>query len=180
MWGCSSSAAAPSNAALMTRVYVSIGSNLEPVRNIHGGVAMLEASFAPVTCSPAYTNAAVGFVGEDFYNLVVGFDTDLGVTALVARLREIEHAHGRHRGEAKFAPRTLDLDLLTYGDQVSEIQGVTLPRPDILQYPFVLKPLADIAPHAYHPVTGQTYAELWQQRKTADAGLTLLPNFFVR
>jgi 2-amino-4-hydroxy-6-hydroxymethyldihydropteridine diphosphokinase len=164
----------------MTRVYVSIGSNLEPVRHIHSGVAMLEASFAPVTCSPVYTNPAVGFVGEDFYNLVVGFDTDLDVTALSARLREIEHAHGRHRGDAKFAPRTLDLDLLTYGEQISERPGLTLPRPDILRYPFVLKPLADIAPHAYHPVTGQTYAELWQQQNIVDADLVLSPNFFVR
>ncbi len=162
----------------MTRVYLSIGSNLEPVHNLRSGVAALAASFAPVTCSPVYSNPAVGFAGDEFFNLVVGFDTHLDVAALVARLREIEHAHGRRRGQAKFAPRTLDLDLLTYGDQVGDIQGLTLPRPDILLYPFVLKPLADIAPHAYHPGNRKTYAALWQEHKMNDAALTLIPDFF--
>ncbi len=178
MWGCSSSVEAPTDLAAMTQVYVSIGSNLDPKRHILSGVSMLEATFAPVTRSPVYANPAVGFVGEDFYNLVVGFETTLSVATLVARLREIEHAHGRHRGEMKFASRTLDLDLLTYGDQVSETPGLTLPHHDILAYPFVLKPLADIAPHAYHPATRESYAELWRQRDTADESMVLIPDFF--
>lgn len=162
----------------MTRIYVSVGSNLEPKRHIRSGVSKLEAAFGPVTRSPVYKNPAVGFAGEDFFNLVVGVETTLSVPALIACLRDIEQAHGRHRGEAKFAPRTLDLDLLTYGDQVSETPDLTLPRPDILIYPFVLKPLADIAPHEYHPATRATYFELWQRRKTDNDLMTLIPDFF--
>jgi len=142
----------------MPRVYVSIGSNLEPERNVRRCVAALEAQFAPIIRSPVYVNPAVGFAGDDFYNLVVGFETSLGIAELKARLRAIEDAQGRQRGPHKFAPRTLDLDLITYGDEVHAKPDLTLPHPDILAYPFVLKPLADIAPHEYHATARETYA----------------------
>ncbi|MCF7976445.1 MAG: 2-amino-4-hydroxy-6-hydroxymethyldihydropteridine diphosphokinase [Chromatiaceae bacterium] len=67
------------------------------------------------------------------------------------------------RTSERFAPRTLDLDLLTYGELAGEIDGYRLPRDEILRYAFVLGPLADVAPDERHPIDGRRYAELWQQ-----------------
>jgi 2-amino-4-hydroxy-6-hydroxymethyldihydropteridine diphosphokinase len=148
----------------MTRAYVGIGSNVEPERHILMAVQALRGRFGAITLSPIYRNKAVGFEGDDFLNGVIGLDTDLSVPNLKAALDEVELACGRQRGAARFAPRTLDLDLLVYGDKVDA--AAKLPRGDILRYAFVLKPLADIAAAERHPVTGRTYAELW----TAFAG----------
>lgn len=143
----------------MTRAYVGIGSNVEPERHIVMAVQALRGRFGPITLSPIYKNQAVGFDGDDFLNGVIGLDTDLDVPALKAALDEVELACGRRRGAARFAPRTLDLDLLVYGGKVDA--AAKLPRGDVLRYAFVLKPLADIAAAERHPLTGKTYAELW-------------------
>lgn len=144
----------------MTRVYVAIGSNVQPERHVTMAVQAMRARFGVLTLSPVYRNRAVGFEGDDFLNAVAGFDTDLSVPALKMALDEIEVLCGRQRGAARFAPRTLDLDLLLYGDRVDA--AARLPRPEILKYDFVLKPLADIAAAERHPVTGLSYAALWQ------------------
>jgi 2-amino-4-hydroxy-6-hydroxymethyldihydropteridine diphosphokinase len=80
---------------------------------------------------------------------------------LIRALREIEDAHGRVRGSEKFAPRTLDIDLLTYGDAVTTTDGYELPRDEILSYAFVLGPLAEVAGNEVHPVQKKRYGELW-------------------
>jgi 2-amino-4-hydroxy-6-hydroxymethyldihydropteridine diphosphokinase len=143
----------------MTRAYIGIGSNVEPERHIVMAVQALRGRFGVLSVSPVYKNKAVGFEGDDFLNGVVGLDTDLGVPELKAALDEVELACGRERVAARFAPRTLDLDLLVYGDRVDA--AAKLPRGDILRYAFVLKPLADIAAAERHPVSGKTYAEQW-------------------
>ncbi len=161
----------------MPQVYVSIGSNQAPLENIRAGISKLEALVGPVQCSPVYRSVAVGFEGDDFFNLVIGFNTTLPLQTLAEALREIEAACGRHRGEAKFAPRTLDMDILTWGGAVLEEGRLRLPREDILDYAFVLKPLADIAPQARHPVLGTRYAELWAAFSKDDAGMVDAPGF---
>jgi 2-amino-4-hydroxy-6-hydroxymethyldihydropteridine diphosphokinase len=117
--------------------------------------------FGPLRLSPVYESAAEGFVGAPFLNLVAGFETKLSVSELREELRAIEAANGRERDGPRFAPRTLDLDLLTYGDQIGEVEGYRLPRDEILTYAFVLGPLADVAPQERHPSDGRTYAALW-------------------
>jgi len=145
------------------RCWISIGSNVDRERSIRGGLKDLRDSFGPLQLSAVYETPAVGFDGKPFLNLVAGFDSALAVGAIDARLRAIEDAHGRQRGPDKFAPRTLDLDLLTCGDTVGVIDGVTLPRDEILRYAFVLGPLAEIAPDERHPETGRRYADLWAE-----------------
>lgn len=150
-----------------SRVYIGIGSNIEPYRHIPHAIRLLRERFGELRVSPVYACPAVGFNGADFLNLVVGFDTAADIPALLQALRCIESHCGRVRGE-RSASRTLDLDLLLYGDAVMDTGEARLPRADILEYAFVLKPLAEIAPEARHPVDGRTFAELWAAFEASD------------
>jgi 2-amino-4-hydroxy-6-hydroxymethyldihydropteridine diphosphokinase len=152
----------------MPRVWISIGSNIERETNIPAALADLRQAFGKLDVSPVYETEAVGFDGDAFFNLVAGFDTQLPPAELHRRLREIEARHGRERCGGRFAARTLDLDLLTYGDAVTDEGGKTLPRDEILRYAFVLAPLADIAPDEVHPEAGRTYRQLWRQYDRGD------------
>lgn len=145
----------------MPRVWVSVGSNVERERHVRAALAELRAAFGRLRVSPIYRTRAVGFDGEDFFNLVVGFDTGRSPRELHSLLRDIEARHGRARDDERFAARTLDLDLLTYGHAVTDEGGRALPRDEVLRYAFVLAPLADVAGAERHPVLGTSYAELW-------------------
>jgi 2-amino-4-hydroxy-6-hydroxymethyldihydropteridine diphosphokinase len=138
-----------------------LGSNLDPERQISSALEALKGHFGELTVSPIYESEAVGFSGDNFHNLVVGMWTRLPVFDLVGSLRQIEAQHGRVRSAQKFSPRSLDVDLLTYGDRVIHEAGLQVPREEILRYAFVLLPLSQVAPDEVHPVTGQTYGELW-------------------
>ena len=144
------------------QVFLSLGSNIDREVNIRGGLNALAAQFGEVRLSPVYESEAVGFDGAAFYNLVAEIHTSMPVGALAQVLRDIEAAHGRRRGEKKFSSRTLDIDILTYGNLCGDIDGVQLPRDEILKHAFVLLPLADLAPDGRHPENGRGYAEMWQ------------------
>jgi 2-amino-4-hydroxy-6-hydroxymethyldihydropteridine diphosphokinase len=145
----------------MTAVYVAAGSNVEPERYLAMALRALAAAYGPMTLSPAYKNKAVGFEGEDFINLVVGFSTEDSVAEVRQQLQKIEAACDRPPGAPKWAPRTMDLDILLFGDLVSNEPGLVIPRPDLLKRPYMLKPMADIAPDVRHPTLDKTMRELW-------------------
>ena len=145
----------------MARVYVSIGSNIDQQDHIRNCLDALSEHFGELALSSIYESEAVGFEGDNFYNLVAGFSTGLSVGDLSRLLRSIESDNGRKRTGPKFSARTLDIDILTYDDLVGIEDGVELPREEILQNAFVLLPLAELAPAEIHPATGRTYAELW-------------------
>jgi 2-amino-4-hydroxy-6-hydroxymethyldihydropteridine diphosphokinase len=141
-------------------VYVSIGSNVDPAANVRRAVDALRQVFSPVEVSPVYRTAAIGFDGDDFLNLVAGFDTEFSVEAVSEKLAAIEMAAGRDRAAPRFAPRTLDIDLLLYGDAVINRDGIRVPRSEITQYAFMLMPLVDIAGERLHPQVERSFAEL--------------------
>ena len=146
----------------MVQIYISIGSNINREEMIRSCIASLENKFGNLTRSSVYESISVGFEGENFYNMVVGFLAEDHVE-LIRQLREIEQAHGRTREEKKYASRTLDLDLLLFGDQDLHDKGVDVPREEITRYAFVLGPLAELAPDSIHPTTGKTFADMWSE-----------------
>ena len=145
----------------MARVYLSIGSNIDRQRHISACLDALAQAYGELLLSSVYESEAVGFTGENFFNMVVGIETSVGVGELAAQLRRIEFDNGRRRRGAKFSARTLDIDILTYGDLVGIVEEVALPREEITQNAFVLWPLAEIAAQTLHPVCKRSYAELW-------------------
>ena len=145
----------------MARVYLSLGSNLEPKRYLNDALDELRVRFGELAVSPAYRSKSVGFDGADFVNLAVGMDTDLSPEALNDWLHALEDRHGRRRDVPRFSDRTLDVDIVLYDDLVRQGEGhLDIPRKE-LRHAFVLKPLADIAPTLVHPLSGLTIAALW-------------------
>jgi 2-amino-4-hydroxy-6-hydroxymethyldihydropteridine diphosphokinase len=146
----------------VTAVLVAAGSNVEPVANLRRALDALSDSYPGLRCSRAYRNPAVGFEGEDFVNLVVAFETADGVDRVIEHLHEAESRCGRPRHAPKWAPRTMDLDILLYGETVCDRPGLVLPRPDLVRRAYMLGPAAEVAPGLVHPTLGVTLAELWQ------------------
>ena len=147
----------------MPEVYVAAGSNVEPERHMSQAVAELERAFPGVRFSSWYRNRALGFEGEDFINLVAGFTTTLPVRAVLERLHAIEARCGRPREAPRWAPRSMDLDVLLYGDLVCKEPGLKLPRPDLVKRAYMLGPLAELAPEVMHPTARLSVGELWRR-----------------
>ena len=145
----------------MPEVYVAAGSNIDPQDNLERAQGLLARAFGPLSVSPWYRNAAVGFAGQDFINFVFGFQTALGVHQMQEQLRQVEARCGRPPNAPKWAARAMDLDILLYADLVLDEPQLKLPRPDLLLRPYMLRPLADIAPDLRHPTQGRSIAQLW-------------------
>jgi 2-amino-4-hydroxy-6-hydroxymethyldihydropteridine diphosphokinase len=147
----------------MAKVYLGLGSNVEPHKYLRLGIDELARRFGQLQLSRIYRNASLGFDGDEFLNLVVGLETDATPADIHASLEGIHQLAKRERGGARFAARTLDIDLLLYDDLVLNDPPLRLPRSDVLAYSFVLCPLAEIAPDLRHPETGRLITEHWAE-----------------
>lgn len=146
----------------MVMVHVSVGSNIDKENNIRSAMEEMRSVFGDIAVSNVYESASVGFDGEPFYNCVVSFYAD-DLAKTRASLRDIEDQHQRDRGAQKFSNRTLDLDILLFGNADFHSQGIDIPRGEIVEYAFVLKPLSELSSDLVHPVIEKTYRQLWQE-----------------
>jgi 2-amino-4-hydroxy-6-hydroxymethyldihydropteridine diphosphokinase len=165
-------------------ILIGIGSNMEgpwgpPLETVRGAISALgEAPLRLKRASRPIVTSPFGRTDQpDFVNAVASIETALEPRALLRHLQAIEHAAGRRR-TVRWGPRTLDLDLLDYdglvltADNGSSTDGkdLFLPHPGISERPFVLKPIAEIAPEWRHPVVKRTAMELLRQLGEAPAG----------
>ncbi|VAX13881.1 2-amino-4-hydroxy-6-hydroxymethyldihydropteridinepyrophosphokinase [hydrothermal vent metagenome] len=164
----------------MSRVYISIGSNIEAEKHIRLAVAELRQHYGDVMLSSVYESEPVGFAGDNFLNMVAGLDTDENVQTVSAVLHDIEDRHGRLRDGPRFSARTLDLDLLLYDDLIINNGSLQIPRDEITKNAFVLWPLAELDPICHHPLSGQTMAELWENYDKSSQALWPVELLFPR
>jgi len=150
----------------MAQVYVSIGSNIDREKNSKAAIAELQQRFGVLQLSNIYEAESVGYQGENYYNFVAGFHTDLPVGELSKVLKQIEVDYGRQPNTPIKAGRIIDIDILTYDDLVGLIDGVDLPRGEITKNAYVLLPLSEVAGDDVHPLTHKTYSQLWSEYDT--------------
>jgi 2-amino-4-hydroxy-6-hydroxymethyldihydropteridine diphosphokinase len=142
----------------MARAYIGIGSNLQvPIQQVRK--AILALANLPLTQliaqSRLYRSAPMGPQSQpDYINAVVALDTSLDVTELLKMLQAIEHTQGRIRDGSRWGPRTLDLDILLYGDECINQPQLHVPHPGLCERNFVLYPLSEIAPQLVIPERG--------------------------
>ena len=162
------------NAALSVRAFVGVGANLgDPRAQVVSAIAALRElpDTQCIACSSLYASSPVDAPGPDYFNAVVELQTRLTASQLLQALHAIEAQHGRARSTTN-APRTLDLDLLLYGEERSDDPTLTLPHPRLHQRAFVLKPLLEIAPQLQ--VDGLGPLSSWLQ-KASDQAVRCLP-----
>lgn len=152
----------------MTRIYIGVGTNIDREANLRSGIKRLREAFGQLDLSTVYETEAIGFEGDNFYNMVVGCHTELTSRQVYDLLHDIEADYGRQREQPRYSSRKLDLDLLLYDDEIIKTQQFELPRYDVDEYPFVLAPLAELDGERRHPVDGRSFAELWQNHDKTD------------
>ena len=158
----------------MATIYLSIGTNIDRQQNLSNGLNALHQHFGELRLSSLFESEAVGFDGSPFFNMVVGFQSDLSLAELHQVLRNIELTYGRELNAKKFSPRTLDLDILLYDDLISD-GPIQLPRDEITYNAFVLWPLAEIAADVLHPVLKESFQDLWQAFDKSKQSLQKVP-----
>lgn len=148
---------------MSTIAYLCLGSNIQPEENIRFAVAHLHRNFVDLRMSNIYKSSAVGFVGDDFLNLAVAVRTDYTLDQLLAYTDALEQEAGRVRlRRGRYDSRTLDVDVVMYGDLIGQHLGREWPSDDIEKDAHVLLPLSEIAGCERHPVTGLEFEQLWQ------------------
>ena len=146
----------------MTTLALSIGSNIDAESNIRAALDALNLEFENIRSSTTYESQAIGFDGDNFLNLVVLADTNKGLDDVTTFLKRLEDRLGRDRLQTRFSGRTMDVDILLYGNESGMFCGIELPRPEVTENAYVLQPLAELVPDVVHPATGMSYLKLWQ------------------
>lgn len=146
----------------MARVYLGLGSNIDPDQNLRVGLHELNRRYGNLDLSPIYRSTALGFDGDEFLNMVVGLDSDAAPQDIHAEIERIHDSVGRDRSSGRNVSRPLDIDLLLYADAILEFPRFRIPRSDVLDYSFVLRPLSELAPTLIHPETGRSIEAHWQ------------------
>ena len=160
--------------------FISLGSNIEPEKNLLFGTRRLGELGKLVAVSTVYQNPAVGPTPQpDFFNAAVLIETDQSAETIRLRLRGIEADAGRVRTHDKYAPRTLDLDLCLLGTQITECPEPSLPDPDLLTRAHLAVPMAELAPSFLHPTTGETL-QIIADRLRPEASLVPRPEISTR
>jgi len=145
------------------QIYLGLGSNVERETHIEIALRMLEEHLENIRCSPVYESISLDGDHPPFFNLVMSATTDLDLRELVAWLKGIEYLHGRRSGMQRLI--ALDIDLLLFDGLAGDIDGVQLPRAEILTRSFVLYPLQLLAPKLHPPGYEVSLAELWLKLK---------------
>lgn len=158
----------------MAIIYVGLGSNIDPEKNLRLGLSELRDRFGELQISAVYRSKAVGFEGDDFLNLVASFESESSPVEIYETIELIHNLAGRDRNGGKWEARPLDIDLLLYNNLVIDERPVRVPRKDLLEYSFVLRPMAELAPDLVHPVTGRSMLEHWQSFDAASHPLEVV------
>ncbi len=146
----------------MQNVALSLGSNINPHQHIALALDALQRRYGALKTSSVFESEAVGFNGANFLNMVVLIETDESLAELLRFLKHFEDENGRSRNSPKFSGRTVDVDVLTYGQLSGDVQGIVLPRPEIEENAYVLWPLSQVLYDEAYPGGTQTYGTLWQ------------------
>jgi 2-amino-4-hydroxy-6-hydroxymethyldihydropteridine diphosphokinase len=145
----------------LTRIYLGLGSNVDRQKHLCAGLDALSGFLTDIQCSPVFESHPVGIKSGPFINLVVSAQTRLPLMELDRRLKFIEADNGRYAPDRVGLP--LDIDVLLYGEQVGNFDGLILPRAEILKNAFVMWPLSLIAPTLKHPGVGVSFEQLWDE-----------------
>jgi 2-amino-4-hydroxy-6-hydroxymethyldihydropteridine diphosphokinase len=167
------------NKAQSTKVYFCLGSNISPHQNISFAIRRVRRKFSDVESSSLYSSKAVGFEGDDFLNIALCVKTDMSLAEVLTYADTLEQEAGRVRvRRGGFDSRTLDVDVLMYGDLAGEHEGRIWPNQDLNENAHVLLPMSEIAGDVEHPSNGLKFGELWKQFDHQDHQLCRVDLFY--
>jgi 2-amino-4-hydroxy-6-hydroxymethyldihydropteridine diphosphokinase len=158
--------------------FLSLGSNIRPEENLSKAVEMLAHTSKLVAVSTVWETLPLGLADQpNFLNAATLVETDHTANAFKSEvIRRIEDELGRIRKGDKFGPRTIDIDIMLFNDQIFEMDNHHIPDPELLERPFVAIPLAELAPDYQHPETGQTLHDIARGFEITEEEMRLRPN----